>query len=144
MPVHFTLMAAFLALALLASPACTVIDGDTIRCGSERIRLTGIDAPERGACLPRGRVCVAGDGEASKRSLAAALSEGEVAITRLGHDRYGRTLAVVRVGGRNMACVQLTAGQAFYREDWDTGRLVARDCPTAADQRRLANHDKPG
>ncbi len=57
------------ALALsLAYPApdaitCSVTDGDTIRCGEERIRITAIDAPETRACR-RGRQCVAGDGQA--------------------------------------------------------------------------------
>ena len=36
-----------LAPALVATPLgpCTVTDGDTLRCGEERLRLTGIDAP---------------------------------------------------------------------------------------------------
>ncbi|OYZ97482.1 MAG: nuclease, partial [Novosphingobium sp. 17-62-8] len=38
-------MTVFLAVAVLClSP--TVHDGDTIRCGSERVRIANIDAPE--------------------------------------------------------------------------------------------------
>lgn len=39
----------------------TVVDGDTLRCGSTRIRLSSIDAPELpGHCRP-GRECTPGD-----------------------------------------------------------------------------------
>lgn len=124
-------MTILLALSLAAA-SCTVIDGDTIRCGDERIRLTGIDAPELGRCQPRGRRCVSGDGAASKRALQVAMAGGDVRIIRLGRDRYGRTLAVVFAGNTNLACAQLKAGQAIYRSDWDDRRMVARDCPRFA------------
>ncbi len=48
-----------------------VVDGDTLRCGSERVRLAGIDAPEMpGHCRP-GRECTAGDAFASRDGLQA-------------------------------------------------------------------------
>ncbi|WP_426044036.1 thermonuclease family protein [Caulobacter sp. DWR3-1-2] len=37
---------AALAAGLIACTAPTVHDGDTLRCGSDRIRLFGVDAPE--------------------------------------------------------------------------------------------------
>lgn len=40
---------------------CTVTDGDTIRCGAERIRLLGIDAPELPGHCRSGRACAPGD-----------------------------------------------------------------------------------
>lgn len=108
---------------------CGVTDGDTIRCGGERIRLLGIDAPElAGHCRP-GRNCAPGDGEASKRSLAAVLSARELRIRRVGKDHYGRTLAIVSAGGADLSCHQLKARQAIYRSDWDDGLYVARACP---------------
>ena len=111
---------------------CSVIDGDTIRCGGERIRLTGIDAPELGACRPRGRRCVSGDGEASTRSLQELIGRGQVRIVRLGFDRYRRTLAVVYVNGINVACEQISRGQAYFRAQWDEQGYLARDCPALA------------
>ncbi|MGC1270186.1 MAG: hypothetical protein WA842_06275 [Croceibacterium sp.] len=45
--------------AVAVDAACSVTDGDTIRCGDERIRLLGIDAPEMGGRCREGRVCVA-------------------------------------------------------------------------------------
>lgn len=119
-----------LALSLAAA-SCIATDGDTIRCGDERIRLTGIDAPELGRC-PRRRRCAPGDGAASKRALQAAMAQGTLRIVRLGKDRYGRTLALVYAGRTNLACSQLAGRQAIYRRDWDDGRMLARDCPKLA------------
>lgn len=112
--------------ALLLAAAVTVTDGDTIRIGSERIRLLGIDAPEIHGCR-KGRICVPGDGHASKRSLEALMG-GKISVQRVGQDRYGRTLAQVYVGGRNVACEQLRRGQAAYVAKWDNGGRLAKEC----------------
>ncbi|MEV5031660.1 thermonuclease family protein [Sphingobium sp. LMC3-1-1.1] len=115
-----------IATLLLLAAAVTVVDGDTIRAGGERIRLLGIDAPEIHGCR-QGRVCVPGDGQASKRSLEAMMG-GRISVQRVGQDRYGRTLAQVYVGGRNVACEQIRRGQAQYVAKWDNGGLLAADC----------------
>jgi len=122
------------AIALTLS--CSVTDGDTIRCGDERIRITGIDAPETRRCR-QGRQCVPGDGQASTRTMEAAVAGKRLTIVRLGRDRYGRTLGVVYADGENVACAQLEAGQAFYIERWDDDGLVAADCPDLAAARTV-------
>jgi len=71
------------------------IDGDTLRMGSERIRLRGIDTPELSE--PRGP-------EARQR-LEQLLKEGPIRIVPYGQDVYGRTVADVFVNGRNVADV---------------------------------------
>lgn len=114
------------ALAALAL-SCIVIDGDTLRCGSERIRLSGIDAPETSACRP-GRRCVEGDGIAARVALQKLIEGSDLRIVRLGRDRYGRTIAAVYTDGRNVACTLILRRHAVYRKDWDNRRIVARDC----------------
>ena len=109
---------------------CSATDGDTIRCGSERIRLLGIDAPELPAHCRAGRDCAPGDAVASTKSLRAAMSP-EMAIARVGEDRYGRTLAMVNGARGDLSCWQLSRGRAIYRVEWDTGSRVARTCPRA-------------
>jgi micrococcal nuclease len=122
-------MSALIAtLAAAALAHCTAIDGDTIRCGRESVRLLGIDAPELGACRP-GRRCVEGDGNAAREVMREALTFGPLTIERVGQDSYGRTLGVVYVAGRNLSCLMIGAGQAIYRADWDNGGRVAHDCP---------------
>lgn len=69
------------------------IDGDTLRMGSERIRLRGIDTPELSE--PRGP-------EARQR-LEQLLNEGPIRIVPHGQDVYGRTVADVIVNGKNVA-----------------------------------------
>lgn len=112
-------------LALLL--ACHAVDGDTLRCGRERIRLLAIDAPEMPGHCRAGRRCAPGDPEASKANLQAML-DGSLRIDRVGKDRYGRTLGVVWVGKVNLSCAQLAAGHAVYVKAWDNGRRIERGC----------------
>jgi len=70
-----------------------VVDGDTFRLHGERIRILGIDTPERGE---------PGSGRATYR-LLALLRSGNVVIVRHGKDVYCRTLADVYVDGWNVA-----------------------------------------
>lgn len=111
---------------------CRVTDGDTIRCGDERIRLLAIDAPELpGHCRP-GRRCAPGDSAASAASLTQALT-GRLTINRAGEDRYGRTLAIVAGDSGDLSCWQLSRGQAIYKPAWDNGGRVAHACPLLTD-----------
>lgn len=106
---------------------CRAVDGDTINCQGERIRLNGIDAPEKHGC-PAYRRCVKGDPFLSQASLAAALDQGEVVITRLGEDRYGRTIAQVRAGMTDLSCWQIDLGAAQYVARWDTLGMTKSLC----------------
>lgn len=119
-------------LALLASVALTckpiATDGDSIRCGDERIRLLAIDTPEMGLCQPAGRVCVQGDPIRSRESLAAALESGGGEIERVGIDRYGRTLATVTAGDTNLSCHQIHTCNAVYATKWDNGGRMRLVC----------------
>jgi len=79
-----------------------VVDGDTFRLHGERIRILGIDTPERGE---------PGSGRATYR-LLALLRFGNVVIVRHGKDVYCRTLADVYVDGWNVAAVLRAEGYA--------------------------------
>jgi micrococcal nuclease len=118
-----------MSLALLAAATlvqCTVTDGDTLRCGTERVRLIGIDAPELPGHCRHDRDCVRGDAQASTRALAALVGGRQVRLERHGTDGYGRTLAFAFVGPVNLSCAQLQAGQAEYVERWDFAGRIAR------------------
>ncbi len=117
-----------LAMASPTPPTCRATDGDTIRCGSERIRLLGIDAPETSGHCRRGRTCAPGDPRAATASLSALLRSGSPVIQRVGTDRYGRTLAMVSVRGIDLSCHQLRLGHALYKSPWDDGARVRRSC----------------
>jgi endonuclease YncB( thermonuclease family) len=77
--------------------AC-VIDGDTFRLGSRKIRIAGIDAPELGhARCPQ----EAALGIKARDRLRELLNQGDITMTahRLQqYDAYGRELMVVERG----------------------------------------------
>jgi len=77
----------------LESDRTQAIDGDTIRYGSERIRIRGLNAPE--LTEPGGR-------EALDR-LTQLLREGTIRIVPHGKDVYDRTVADVFVNGQDVA-----------------------------------------
>ena len=104
------------AAALCLSPS--VHDGDTIRCGRERVRVANIDAPELPGspkCQDR-RVsyawCDYRAGEAARVALVRLVSRGRVMITRLGTAAYGRTLATISVNGVDAGDYLITQGLA--------------------------------
>lgn len=107
---------------------CTAIDGDTLRCSDiGRIRLLGIDAPEMPGHCRKGRSCVPGDPVASKKALEKLTARG-VTINPVTRDRYGRTVAQVYAGEKNLACEQLRRGMAIYKRRWDTGLRLSKEC----------------
>lgn len=104
--------------------ALRVVDGDTFRLWGERIRVVGIDAPERGQ---------PGAGRATAR-LDALLRSGPLTLVRRGRDVYCRTLANVYVNGVSVAAVMRREGLArgdraplrFRRGGWRPGRAAGR------------------
>lgn len=110
-----------LAIAVVAAAGglciANVHDGDSIRlCDGERVRIANIDAPE----MPGSSRCDKGRGgwcdyrlaELSRDALRAFLATGDVTIVRLGKDRYGRTLARVRVNGQDVGTYLVRKGLA--------------------------------
>lgn len=108
----------------LTSPATAgiyVIDGDTIVVGREHVRIVGIDAPEtrQARCDAELRL-----GLAAKARVVALLREacGPLPQANAGRcltiqrqpapDRYGRTLARIGVGGRDLATQLIAEGLA--------------------------------
>jgi len=77
-----------LAAAIIACTAPSVHDGDTLRCGSERIRLFGVDAPE----VKRGKTPAEPFAYEARDELIR-LTRGRVGCRPVDRDRYGRTVA---------------------------------------------------
>ena len=94
--------------------AC-VIDGDSFRLGKRRIRIRGIDAPERnGACQAETALA-----ERSVARLTELLNAGPFTMTAVGgdeRDQYGRELRVLTRNGRSIGDAMVDAGLAHdYR-----------------------------
>ncbi|RIK97855.1 MAG: nuclease [Proteobacteria bacterium] len=83
-----------------------VIDGDTAWVEGEKIRISGIDAPEiEGRCGFERELA-----ERAKRRLSELLSSQPFTVARSGTDRYGRTLATL-----------------YLRDSGDVGAVMTRE-----------------
>jgi len=92
--------------------AVRVVDGDTLHAGDRRIRLVGIDAPEKTQTCRDAQGQAWACGLAATARLQALVAHGQVACAPQGTDRYGRTLAVCSAG--DVADV----GRALVREGY--------------------------
>lgn len=89
--------ALFLGTELFIRPAaaaerCLAVDGDTLVCNRQKVRLNNVYAPELNES----------GGAAAKRRLQSLVRGGEVTLKPFGRDRYGRLLAEVFVDGRRI------------------------------------------
>jgi hypothetical protein len=88
-----------------------VVDGDTVDLSTgERVRIIGIDTPERGAC---------GFQEAAD-ALAAMVTGKAVVVTagaRDDVDKYGRILRYIDVDGTDVGLALIQQGLAIARYD---------------------------
>jgi endonuclease YncB( thermonuclease family) len=89
-----------------------VVDGDTLDVGNRRIRLAGIDAPERAQQCTDAAQQPSPCGETARRTLADFVGQGPVTCTPLEQDRYGRVVATCEFGGADLGGVLVGAGQA--------------------------------
>ena len=86
-----------------------VVDGDTVWLRGEKIRLAGIDAPEKSEPKCAEEAVRAAD---ATRRLAEILSTHQWTVERQGKDRYGRTLAVFRIGSTTAGAILVREGLA--------------------------------
>lgn len=114
--------------AVLPGRVLRVIDGDTLevrlQSGPIRVRLQGIDAPERDQP----------GGSESTAWLTARVHDRDVLLEPVSQDQYERLVAVVHLEGVNINAESIRAGQAWaYRRylrrserDWCTAEHEAR------------------
>jgi endonuclease YncB( thermonuclease family) len=124
-----------LAVGFVSEPALpdqtckapVAVDGDSLLCGPRRLQLLGIEAPELHGC-PRARTCVAGNGQASRQSLAAALRLGPIRYRHVAADGSAGSFVVAWAGTVNLSCWQLKHNQAIYAPRWDNRGQIASQC----------------
>lgn len=107
-----------LSLALAAA-VCVATDGDSLRCGAERVRLANIDAPE----MPTSPACRGYRAQThwcdnprlayrSRDALRWFLRQGPVTLRCEGRDHYGRLLCRVSVNGADAGAWLVSRGYA--------------------------------
>jgi len=121
------LIVLLLALPFAASSAATlagrtvrVTDGDTIIILSEgnvqhKIRLQGIDAPERRQAY----------GTKSKEHLSEWVAGRFVVVETDKRDRYGRVIGKVLVGGKDVCLEQIYAGLAWHYKKYQNEQATS-------------------
>lgn len=119
----------------IVGPA-VIVDGDTIRIGDTRIRLWGIDAPERrqSCTMDDGAVSI---GEAARDYLTDIIGGRELVCERRDVDRYGRTVARCTVDGVDVAAAMVTAGWAWAYTRYAGDLYVAQQESAEAAERGL-------
>ena len=114
-----------------------VSDGDTITIldsakEQHKIRLTGIDAPEKAQAF----------GQASKKVLSELVFNKEVEVLWVKHDRYQRILGKVLLNGQDICLEQVKRGMAWHykkyqHEQSPEDRTYYSDAETQARKSRL-------
>jgi endonuclease YncB( thermonuclease family) len=112
-----------------------VSDGDTVTLLDHaktqyKIRLHGIDAPEKGQEF----------GERSKESLSRLAFSREVTARCHKRDRYSREICKIMLGSTDVNLEQIRAGMAWWYREYAKEQL-AEDRPTYADARGSQCHD---
>lgn len=91
---HLIVLTLLLAGAAGAGERCSALDGGTLQCGGERVKIEGISVTA---------------GKDARDRLQRRLQGGEVVIERRGTDKYGRTLGRLYVGGQRITQADLSA-----------------------------------
>ena len=106
-------------LPAFASSVIGVLDGDTIEVlhnnRPERIRLNGIDCPEKGQAY----------GTKAKQATSDLVFGKEVTLERHGTDRYGRTIAdVSRPDGKSVNLELVRNGWCWWYQKYAPDNVI--------------------
>jgi endonuclease YncB( thermonuclease family) len=102
-----------------------VNDGDTLTLAGERIRLKGIDAPERAQICRKGGESY-GCGRRASDELGALIGGRSVVCEGWERDRYDRLLAVCKAGATELNRRMVEEGWAVAYGDYGDAELAAR------------------
>lgn len=100
-----------------------VIDGDTLKIGSQVVRLHGIDAPENGQnCERRGKKYNCG---AEAENALRAMVSGDITCSGGKRDSYKRLIAICKSNGQDIGKRMVLAGQALAFRKFSTDYIEA-------------------
>ncbi len=126
---------------VLPGTVIKVVDGDTIdvqlSSGSIRVRLHGVDTPERGQPW----------GKEATGALAALVHGKEVDIEPFSQDRYDRMIGIVYRGDLNVNLELVKRGHAWayrqYMRKEDSGLCIAEAAARTAKKGLWASKEQP-
>jgi endonuclease YncB( thermonuclease family) len=109
-----------------------ITDGDTLRIGNTRIRIFGIDAPEKH------QTCATIDGksyscgEEATKALAHLIDGHSINCVVEDTDRYGRSVAICEVKGNDIGYALVAAGWAVAYRKYSLRYVPVEDQAKAA------------
>lgn len=142
---RLNMLLVLIALLLCGDAAAAVLHGDVIRLDDGdslvvrgrdgeriRVRLAGIDAPER--LQPWSR--------RSRQHLASLVLKRRVTVDWIKQDKYGRHVGKVRVGSLDAGLAQIRAGlawhyRAYENEQTEPDRRLYRQAEATARRLRI-------
>ncbi len=129
-----------LPVSQFSGKVVSVLDGDTIGVlyskRAKRIRLNGIDAPEKGQAF----------GQKAKQFVSEQAFGKEVTVRTFGLDKYGRTIGDVFLPDRRMLNEELVrAGLAWWYRKYapDNVKLEKLEVEAREANRNIWSHRKP-
>ncbi len=109
----------------------SVIDGDTLEIHGQRIRLHGIDAPESGqTCTGGGKTYRCG--QKAALALSDKIGQQTVRCEQRDTDRYGRVVAVCRIGAEDLNARMALEGWALAYREYSSDYVWAEDAAKQA------------
>lgn len=121
-PVLISLFLSTATFADFSGPVVSILDGDTIEVlhnnRAERIRLNGIDCPEKGQAY----------GKKAKQAASALVFGKEVTLQTHGKDKYGRTVAdVLLPDGTNVNQMLVKDGWCWWYRKYAPGNVILEE-----------------
>ncbi len=114
---------------VVSGPA-RVVDGDTIDVGGIRVRLEGIDAPERGQRCSHQWWGTWPAGKRASKALKRMIDGRSVTCRSRGRGSYGRMLGVCSAGGLELNAEMVKRGHAWafvkYSQSYVSQERVAK------------------
>ena len=119
-----------------------VIDGDTFEIGTVRIRLQGVDAPERRTTCQDAQGRDWACGAWATRQLRALIGARELVCRDLGERTHGRTVAACTLDGQDLGAMLVAEGivracPRFARQHPHSRGYEALEAGAIADRRGL-------
>lgn len=114
----------------------SVHDGDTITVRTDetiKIRLDGIDAPELKQPF----------GQASKQAISGLVYGKTVTIKPGKKDRYGRLLARVEIGGKDISLTMVETGMAHWYQQYAKRDYELQSAQTKAKTAKIGIWSNP-
>ena len=103
-----------------------VVDGDSLELAGHRVRLFGIDAPERSQDCRDGRGNSYACGREAQNALSTAIAGQSVSCTPVG-ESYNRNVSICTANGRDLSETMIRSGHALELRQHSRGRYTAAE-----------------